>query len=220
MRKDRKRKPTEGGYQYVTDLKRRQLIELVYNDDGMTLKQAAKQLGIKYSTAKTIKRVFEIEKRVTKLPNPRRSKVKRRHLLKNKQQIFVVAHLNERMKVAEKPNKKFKKLRFKQKKLDSEITKPFEKPTTELHEKTENAEKLPEFRSDLVFQFLELMDERRRLQTNIITNKFYMDNISLYSKFYDPSSEMIREMEAIAKQTENLMNDLASVERKRLLFSN
>ncbi len=92
MQRDRKRKATEGGYTYVSDDMRKVLLDLIHDNPKMTLKDAAKHSGIKYSTAKTIKRVYQKEKRMTKKPNPRRSKVKFKKIAKKKK-IFLVHHL-------------------------------------------------------------------------------------------------------------------------------
>ena len=92
MQRERKRKATEGGYKYVSDDMRKFLLDSINDNPKMTLKEAAKNAGIKYSTAKTIKRVYLIEKRITKKPNPRRSKLKLRKAAKKKK-IFLVHHL-------------------------------------------------------------------------------------------------------------------------------
>jgi len=60
-----KRSRKRTSYEKVCNLKREKLIEIVFIKDG-NLKKAAKELGIKYSTAKTILRIFKIERRIEK----------------------------------------------------------------------------------------------------------------------------------------------------------
>lgn len=58
---------TRRGYIKVSDTKRRQLLELVENKQ-VTIKKAALCLGINYSTAKNIIKIYHQEKRITVLP--------------------------------------------------------------------------------------------------------------------------------------------------------
>jgi transposase len=64
-----KNKRRNSSYQKVENQKRIKLCELVFVE-GYLLKNAAKELNINYSTAKTIVRNFKLEKRVVKkIPN-------------------------------------------------------------------------------------------------------------------------------------------------------
>src|SRR5437762_2477875 len=81
------RKPTKVetiSYKRIENQRRYELVHLV-RDEKMKLKYAAKKLEINYSTAKTIMRLFRLEKRferktkyaMRKLPNkPRRKEIK------------------------------------------------------------------------------------------------------------------------------------------------
>jgi hypothetical protein len=60
-----KRKRKKSNYRKINNETRQKLIEMVYLDDYL-LKDAARILGVNYSTAKTILRIFRIEKRVEK----------------------------------------------------------------------------------------------------------------------------------------------------------
>lgn len=59
------KKKKENIYCKVDNVKRIALLKMV-KEDGKTLKEASKMLGINYSTAKTILRVYRIEKRILK----------------------------------------------------------------------------------------------------------------------------------------------------------
>eukprot|EP01017_Pseudomicrothorax_dubius_P010828 TRINITY_DN13929_c0_g1_i1.p1 TRINITY_DN13929_c0_g1~~TRINITY_DN13929_c0_g1_i1.p1 ORF type:complete len:225 (+),score=17.77 TRINITY_DN13929_c0_g1_i1:125-799(+) len=70
----KRRRAVNGGYAKIKDEDRRKLISLVV-DEGMELKDAAKQTGIQPSTARGIIRIFQTEKRVGKKPT-RTKKIK------------------------------------------------------------------------------------------------------------------------------------------------
>jgi transposase-like protein len=60
-----KRKRKKSNYRKINNETRQKLIEMVYLEDYL-LKDASRILGVNYSTAKTILRIFRIEKRVEK----------------------------------------------------------------------------------------------------------------------------------------------------------
>lgn len=76
--------PKKQHYKRISDQTRQELIEMVYLKDYL-LKDAAKSLGINYSTAKTIIRIFRIEKRLEKKKS-HKDKQLRKLLLQFKQE--------------------------------------------------------------------------------------------------------------------------------------
>ena len=60
-------------YEPVKDSKRKELIELIY-EQGMNISQAAKVAGIYYPTAKSINKIYLNEKRTSKKIHRDRSK--------------------------------------------------------------------------------------------------------------------------------------------------
>ena len=72
MNRSRIRKATFGGYQFIDNENRVSFLKLII-EDKMSVTDAAKSIGIKYSTAKSIKRIFDLEKRMTRKDNFRRS---------------------------------------------------------------------------------------------------------------------------------------------------
>lgn len=54
-------------YNIVDNSKRKQLIELVYGKDPITIREACSRLGIKLTTAKTILKIYRREGRISKL---------------------------------------------------------------------------------------------------------------------------------------------------------
>ncbi len=199
MQRDRKRKATEGGYTYVSDDMRKALLDLINHNPKMTLKDAAKHSGIKYSTAKTIKRVYLKEKRMTKKPNPRRSKVKLRKIAKRKK-IFLVHHLtcystvyeiqrdseskeekvgrkmckNKKKRSKNARNLKFKTLR------EKKINFPSQAPKSE-EKKSDTKER--EICSKDILKIYELLFEKGVLESQISRNQIDLMTLNLTVKY-------------------------------------
>lgn len=54
-------------YNIVDNSKRKMLIEMVYGNDPITIREACAKLGIKLTTAKTILKIYRREGRISKL---------------------------------------------------------------------------------------------------------------------------------------------------------
>ena len=67
-------------YEPVKDVKRQELIELIY-EKGMNISQAAKVAGIYYPTAKSINKIYLNEKRTCKKIHRDRSKTRQKKAL-------------------------------------------------------------------------------------------------------------------------------------------
>jgi hypothetical protein len=89
----KKRRRGVTSYQKVDDVLRIKLLNMV-NEDQYMLKDAAKMLGINYSTAKTILRIWRIEKRIHKKYSSTSSVKKKRQHKYKKRATFPPEELN------------------------------------------------------------------------------------------------------------------------------
>lgn len=201
MQRERKRRATEGGYTYVSDELRQILLDMIKENPDLTLKEAARSLGIKYSTAKTIKRVYLTEKRSTKKPNPRRSKTKKKKIAQRKK-IFLVHHLTntstyfDNQKESEAREEEFVKRKeknllrslskkqkiFKVKSKKSKTVAPL--PQEKIYEKPKEITERESICIRDIYEFYELHVKKRSLELEISRNDFHLSQIDLILRYY------------------------------------
>ena len=183
MNRSRIRKATFGGYQFIDNENRVSFLKLII-EDKMTVTDAAKSIGIKYSTAKSIKRIFDLEKRMTRKDNFRRSLKTIRERNFKRKKIFKVFHskcLSKETKWKNNNEEKILTNSLESTKNLTNFSNNSENPSNTSSPIIKSQENTQFMNEDVekiksLFQFFELYSKKRILDMKITRNEIIMEN--------------------------------------------